>query len=75
MPEENALPDCHEGPEAFERFEATLSALLAVPKSLILRRQRAHRKKVDANPNRRGPKRKSEIVDAVPDMAEMEPEG
>jgi hypothetical protein len=54
------LPDCHEGPEAYGRFDATMSALLAVPKSLVLRRQRAWRKKVDANPNRRGPKRKSE---------------
>ena len=55
-----SLPECHEGPEAYERFDATMSALLSVPKSLILRRQRAHRKKVDANPNRPGPKRKSE---------------
>jgi hypothetical protein len=54
------LPECHEGPEAFSNFDATMSALLAVPKSLVLRRQRAYRKKVDANPNRRGPKRKSE---------------
>jgi hypothetical protein len=54
------LPECHEGPEAYEKFDATMSLLLSVPKSLILRRQRAHRKKVDANPNRRGPKRKSE---------------
>jgi hypothetical protein len=56
----DTLPDCHEGPEAFERFDATMSILLSVPKSLVLRRQRAYRKKVDANPNRRGPKRKSE---------------
>jgi hypothetical protein len=54
------LPECHEGPEAYERFDATMSALLAVPKSLVLRRQKAYRKKVDANPNRRGPKRKGE---------------
>ena len=57
---EDQLPECHEGPEAFERFDATMSALLTVPKSLVLRRQRAYRKKVDANPNRRGPKRKGE---------------
>lgn len=57
---ENELPECHEGPEAYERFDATMSALLSVPKKLILRRQRAYRKKVDANPNRPGPKRKSE---------------
>jgi hypothetical protein len=58
-----SLPDCREGPDAFERFDATMSALLAVPKTTILRRQKAYRKKVDANPNRRGPKRKAEIVD------------
>lgn len=63
MDEEINLPDCHEGSRAYERFDTTMSALLAVPKSLILRRQKAWRKKVDANPNRRGPKRKSEIQD------------
>jgi hypothetical protein len=52
------LPECHEGPEAFERFDALVSAVLATPHKLIERRQRAYRKKVDANPNRRGPKRK-----------------
>jgi hypothetical protein len=63
------LPECHEGPEAYESFEATMSAILAVPKSLILRRQRAWRKKVDANPNRRGPKRKAEVT---PDSSKFE---
>jgi hypothetical protein len=58
------LPDCHEGPDAYERFDATMSAFLTVPKSLILRRQRAYRKKLDAKPTRPGPKRKSEIQDA-----------
>jgi len=62
MDTESELPECHEGPEAYERFEATMNAILAVPKSLILRRQRAWRKKVDANPNRRGPKRKTEAT-------------
>jgi hypothetical protein len=65
MPEE--LPECHEGPDAFERFDATMLAL-QVPKSLILRRQRAYRKKVDANPNRPGPKRKSDAPELMPDI-------
>ena len=60
------LPECHEGPEAYERFDATMGALLSVPKSLVLRRQKAWRKKVDANPNRRGPKRKSETAPEPP---------
>jgi hypothetical protein len=64
--DESELPECHEGPEAYERFEATMSAILVVPKSLILRRQRAWRKKVDANQNRRGPKRKAEIAPDPP---------
>jgi hypothetical protein len=66
MGEEIELPECHEGPEAYERFDATMSALMAVPKSLVLRRQRAWRKRVDANPNRRGPKRKSELPPDLP---------
>lgn len=66
MENEKELPECHEGPEAFERFDATMSAILSVPKSLILRRQRAWRKKVDSNPNRRGPKRKSEVAPDPP---------
>lgn len=52
------LPECHDGPEAFQRFDALVDAVLAVPHALIERRQRAYRKSVDANPNRRGPKRK-----------------
>ena len=66
MGEEADLPACHEGTEAYERFDATMAMLLTVPKSLVLRRQKAWRKKVDANPNRRGPKRKSEIAPELP---------
>jgi len=62
MGEDNELPECHEGPEAYERFDATMSALLAVPKTTIVRKLKAYRKKVDANPNRRGPKRKTEVT-------------
>ena len=52
------LPECHEGQEAFQRFDALVDSVLAVPHSLLERRERAYRKKVEANPNRRGPKRK-----------------
>lgn len=52
------LPECIEGPEAFQRFDSAMTALLAVPRSTLVRREKAYRKKVDANPNRRGPKRK-----------------
>jgi len=61
---ETPLPECHEGPEAYQQFDATVSALLAVPKTTIARRLKAYRKKVDANPNRRGPKRK---IESAPD--------
>jgi len=53
-----SLPECHEGPEAAKRFDSELSFVLSVPRPLLERRERAYRKKVDANPNRRGPKRK-----------------
>ena len=52
------LPECNEGPEAAQRFDSEVGFILTVPHSLIERRERAYRKKVDANPNRRGPKRK-----------------
>jgi hypothetical protein len=57
----NANPHAEmiEGPEAFTRFEETLWRLLSVPHSTIVRRERAYREKVAANPNRRGPKRKT----------------
>lgn len=47
---------CVEGLEAFQRFDATVRALLAVPHSTLAHRERAYRTKVDANPYRRGPK-------------------
>ncbi len=50
--------DCIEGPEAFQRFDATVRVLLAVPHSTLKRRESAYRKKVEANPKRRGPKQK-----------------
>jgi hypothetical protein len=53
-----ALPECIEVPEAFQRFDDAIRQILSVPHSLIARRERAYRKKVDANPHRRGPKRK-----------------
>ena len=47
-------------------FDATMALLLTVPKTTIVKKQKAWRKKVDANPNRRGPKRKSEIASGPP---------
>jgi hypothetical protein len=56
------LPECIEGPEAFQRFDSAVRDILSVPHSLLKRRERAYRKKVEANPNRRGPKRKSKLL-------------
>ena len=58
------LPDCHEGQEAFQRFDATMTKLLSVPRSTLMQRESEYRKQVDANPNRRGPKRKT-LEDAL----------
>ena len=55
------LPECIEGPEAFQRFDAMVDSVLAVPHSTLVRRERAYRKKVAANPNRRGPKPKVKL--------------
>jgi hypothetical protein len=52
------LPECHEGPEAFSRFDEKIRLLLSVPHSSLVRRENAYRKKVQDNPNRRGPKRR-----------------
>jgi hypothetical protein len=69
MPDpDKSFPECHEGPEAFRRFDDAVRQVLSVPHSLIERRERAYRKKVDANPNRRGPRRKVK-PSASPDPA------
>jgi len=48
-----------EGHEAAKRFDATVRTLLSVPRAELLRREAEYKKQVDANPNRRGPKRKA----------------
>lgn len=55
------LPECAEGKEAFQRFDSAVSKLLSVPKAVLLQREAEYRAQVDANPRRRGPKRKTEI--------------
>jgi len=52
------LPECHEGPDAFQRFDEGVRQILSVPHSTLVRRERAYKKKSAANPNRRGPKPK-----------------
>jgi hypothetical protein len=52
-------PDYIEGKEAFRRFDDMMTALVAVPKAVVDEREKEYRAQVDANPNRRGPKRKA----------------
>jgi len=42
----------------YERFTNLVESVMSVPKSVINERLAEYRKQVDANPNRRGPKRK-----------------
>jgi len=62
------LPDCTEGPEASERFAAIVTKLLSVPRAVLMEREKVYRKQADANPKRRGPKRKSKIVTAQQEL-------
>jgi hypothetical protein len=48
-----------EGPDAFQRFREATKAVLAVPRSEMVKRIEAHRAEAAKNPNRRGPKRKT----------------
>lgn len=62
----DSLPNCNEGPEAASRFDKEVRFLLSVPRETMVRREKVYRRKVDANPKRRGPKRKSDpIADGV----------
>ena len=54
----NEQPDYIEGPQATDRFSDEVKFLLTIPHSVIVESEKAYRKQVDANPNRRGPKRK-----------------
>lgn len=54
-----ARPEYVEGPQAFQRFQAAMKKVVAVPHSEIQRRIEEHRKEAARNPNRRGPKKKA----------------
>ena len=47
-----------EGPEAALRFDTLVRKLLSVPHKEIIRREAEYKRQSEANPNRRGPKRK-----------------
>ena len=48
-----------EGPEAYARFANAMRTVLSVPRALVQARIEEHRKEADANPRKRGPKRKA----------------
>lgn len=54
-------PEYVEGPEAFRRFDEGMKQILSVPRSTLVRRERAYKKKSLKNPNRTGPKPKRKI--------------
>lgn len=43
----------------FEAFTKMMDTLLSVPKAELAKREEEYRKKADANPRKRGPKRKT----------------
>ena len=49
----------------FDAFTGLVDRVLAVPRDEIARREKEYRKGVDANPNRRGPKRKAKAKSPV----------
>lgn len=54
-----AKPEEIDGPEAWTKFEGLMRSIITVSREEMLRREAEYRKQVDANPNRRGPKRKA----------------
>jgi hypothetical protein len=42
----------------FDRFDALVRKVIAVPRAEIQRRLAEHKRQSDANPNKRGPKKK-----------------
>ncbi|MBV9301880.1 MAG: hypothetical protein JOY62_13960 [Acidobacteriaceae bacterium] len=59
---ELAKKDMVEGEEAFERFDALVGKVMAVPRKEILRRDAAYKKRAAKNINKRGPKPKRRDV-------------
>jgi hypothetical protein len=54
--------------QEFNAFDKAVKQILSVPKAEILRREEEYRKEADANPHKRGPKRKIK-PSASPDPA------
>lgn len=55
-------PKLTEGPTAFANFQSAMAKIITVPKAELLRREAEYKKVADANPNKRGPKKKPKQV-------------
>ena len=55
-----------EGEQAFTRFDETIRAILAVPRSEIIRREEDYKRQSELNPHKRGPKKKRKSASRVP---------
>ena len=60
--------EMHEGPAAFKRFDDAVKAIFSVTREEMARREEEYRKQAEANPQKRGPKRKTK-PSASPDSA------
>jgi hypothetical protein len=49
-----------EGPEAYKRFDSLMANVLKVPHSIVQARVQEERERAARNPNRRGPKAKTQ---------------
>jgi hypothetical protein len=65
MSAKSSIDTC-EGPEAEERFVNAMKAILAVPRSEILRREAEYKKQSALNPRKRGPKPKRKPASRAP---------
>ncbi|MDX2149176.1 MAG: hypothetical protein SFV54_00450 [Bryobacteraceae bacterium] len=56
-----------EGGEALTAFNAAMKRVLSIPREEIQRREAEYKRQSEANPNRRGPKRRRGASGPVPD--------
>jgi hypothetical protein len=60
--------------EEYNVFTDAVRNIMSVPKAEILRREAEYKKKADANPHKRGPKRKVKPTSASDHGADAQPD-